>query len=77
MDGTNCAVLNRTEKERAQWLSENLFSVSEPPAATTQKELNPQAQQQLNEAIEARQSRAWDRALALLQRGRERIPLAH
>jgi len=33
--------LNQTEKERAQWLSEDLFSVSEPPAATTQKELNP------------------------------------
>ena len=68
--------LNRTEKERAQWLSEDLFSVSEPPAATTQKELNPQAQQQLNEAIEARQSREWDRALALLRRGREYISLA-
>jgi hypothetical protein len=65
--------LNRTEEERAQWLSEDLYSVSEPPAATTQKEINPQAQQQLNEAMEARQSREWDRALALLRQCGEYI----
>ena len=35
------------------------------------KGIESQAQQQLNEAIEARQSREWDRALALLRRGRE------
>ena len=45
--------LNRTEKERAQLLSEDLYSVSEPPTATTQDEMNPQAQQQLIEADEA------------------------
>ena len=65
--------LNRTDKQRAQWLSEDLYSVSEPPAATTQKEMNPQAQQQLNEAVEARQNREWDRALALLRQWREHI----
>jgi tetratricopeptide (TPR) repeat protein len=65
--------LNRTEEERAQWLSEDLYSVSEPPAATTQKEMNPQAQKQLIEAIEARQNGEWDRALALLRRWREYI----
>jgi hypothetical protein len=59
--------LNRTEKERAQWLSEDLYSVSEPSAATAQKEMNPQAQQQLIEADEARQRRDWDRALTLLR----------
>ena len=31
--------LNRTEKERAQWLSEDLYSVSESPAATCLPEL--------------------------------------
>jgi tetratricopeptide (TPR) repeat protein len=66
-------VLTGAEKERAQMLSEDLYSVSEPPSATTQREMNPQAQQQLNEAIEARQSREWDRALALLRRWREYI----
>lgn len=65
--------LNRTEKERVQWLSEDLYSVSEPPAATTRKEMNPQAQQQLTEAIEAREGREWDRALTLLRRWREYI----
>jgi hypothetical protein len=65
--------LNRSEQERAQWLSEDLYSVSEPPGATTQKEMNPQVQQQLNEAIEARQSQEWDRALALLRRCGEYI----
>lgn len=65
--------LSRTEKERAQWLSEDLYSISEPPSVTTQKEMNSQTQQQLNEAFEARQSREWDRALALLRRWREFI----
>lgn len=63
--------LNRIEKERAQWLSEDLYSVSEPPATTTQKEMNAQAQQQFYEAIEARRGREWDRALTLLRRWRE------
>src|SRR4051794_28149742 len=65
--------LSRTEKERAQWLSEDLYSVSEAPAATALKEMNLQAQQQLNDALEARQSGEWDRALALLRRWRESI----
>ncbi|HUY92922.1 MAG TPA: hypothetical protein VMV10_29600 [Pirellulales bacterium] len=64
--------LNAAEKERAQWLSEDLYSVSEPPAGPT-KEMNPQAQRYLNEAIEARQRREWDLALALLRRWREYI----
>lgn len=65
--------LNRVEKQRAQWLSEDLYSVSEPPEVPTQKEMNSQAQQQLNEAIEAKQSREWDRALALLRRWKDYI----
>jgi tetratricopeptide (TPR) repeat protein len=65
--------LNRLEKERAQWLSEDLYSVSEPPAETTQKAMNLQAQQQLIEAFEAREGKEWDRALALLRRWREYI----
>lgn len=64
--------LSEAEKQRAQWLSEDLYSVSDPPA-TAPKELNPQAQRQLNEAFEARQARRWDQALALLRRWREFI----
>jgi len=66
------AALNRIEKERAQWLSEDLYSVSEPSSAI-QKEMNPQAQQQLSEAIEAQLKGEWDRALGLLRRWREYI----
>jgi tetratricopeptide (TPR) repeat protein len=65
--------LSKAEEERAQWLSEDLYSVSEPPAATTQREMNPQAQQALNDAIEARQRGEWDRALLLLRAWRDNI----
>jgi tetratricopeptide (TPR) repeat protein len=65
--------LNPAEKEGAQWLSEDLYSISEPPAGTTRKEMNAQAQEQLNEAFEARQSREWDRALTLLRQWKEYI----
>jgi tetratricopeptide (TPR) repeat protein len=64
--------LNATEKERAQWLSEDLYSVSEPPIGSL-KPMNPQAQRHLNEAIEARERREWDLALALLRRWKEYI----
>ena len=66
------SALNAVEKERARWLSEDLYSVSEPPAGST-KEMNPQAQRYLYEAIEARQRREWDLALTLLRRWREYI----
>jgi tetratricopeptide (TPR) repeat protein len=68
------SALNRTEKERAQWLSEDLYSVSEPVESTDSKEMTAQAQQELSEAFEARMSRDWDRALMLLRRWREHIP---
>ena len=32
--------LSRVEKDRAQWLSEDLYSISEPPATGNQKEMN-------------------------------------
>src|SRR5580692_2787275 len=65
--------LNPVEKERAQFLSEDLYSVSEPPTATAQKEMNAQAQQQLNEAFEARENRKWEQALSILRRWKEYI----
>jgi hypothetical protein len=65
--------LSPNEKERAQWLSEDLYSVSEPPAASRQKEMDPQAQLHLVEAIEAKRREEWDRALKLLRKLREHI----
>jgi hypothetical protein len=70
---TDLKALTRREKERAQWLSEDLYSVSEPPPPTALKEMNPLAEQQLNQAIEARQNREWDRSLAMLRLCRESI----
>ncbi len=64
--------LNRVEKERAQWLSADLYSVSEPPALALE-EMNPEAQQVLNEAIEAHNRGDWDKAFTLLRRLRESI----
>lgn len=60
-------VLTAVERERARWLSEDLYSIGDPPDVNTPKELNPQAQQQLVDAIKARESREWDRALVLLR----------
>ena len=66
-------VLTAVERERARWLSEDLYSISDPPDPDTPKEINPQAQQQLAEAFEARQNREWDRALLLLRRRQKYI----
>ena len=68
--------LSRTEAQLAQWLSEDLYSVSEPSAEGAQGEINPHLQQELNEASAARESGEWDRALVLLRRWREHIPPA-
>jgi tetratricopeptide (TPR) repeat protein len=65
--------LNTAEKERARWLSEDLYSVSEPPPGTVLTPMNAQSQEQFNAALEARQSGEWDRALGLLRRLREYI----
>ena len=69
-------VLTSTERDRAQWLSEDLYSISDPPDVNTPKELNPQAQQQLAEAFAARQNREWDRALLLLRQVQRSIAAA-
>ena len=67
------AALNPAEKQRAQWLSEDLYSISEPADESALKPMNPQAQQQLNEAYEARQRGDLDYALALLRRWKDYI----
>jgi len=60
------ASLSEVERNRVRHLSEDLYSLVEPPPAT--QPMNPQAQARLNEAYEARQRGEWDRALALLRR---------
>jgi tetratricopeptide (TPR) repeat protein len=63
--------LSEVERERVGNLSEDLYSLEEPPLAA--QALNPQAQAKLNEAFEARQRGEWDRALDLLRRWRAHI----
>src|SRR4051812_43170254 len=57
--------LSDVERKRAQWLSEDLYSTSEP-APDGQREWNALAEAGLNETHEAREGGEWDRALELL-----------
>jgi tetratricopeptide (TPR) repeat protein len=68
--------LSPTEKERARWLSEDLYSVSEPTQSVV-KGMNSQVQQQLTEAFESRKKGEWYRALDLLRECKEYISPAH
>jgi tetratricopeptide (TPR) repeat protein len=63
--------LSEVERNRVRNLSEDLYSLVEPPPAV--QPMNPQAQAKLNEAFEAKQRGEWDRALDLLRRWRAYI----
>src|SRR6266446_3563092 len=63
--------LAEVERKRVGNLSEDLYSLNEPPPAA--QPMNPQAQAKLIEAFEARQRGEWDRALDLLRRWRAHI----
>jgi tetratricopeptide (TPR) repeat protein len=64
-------VLSEVERNRVRNLSEDLYSLIEPPPAP--QPMNPQAQAKLSEAFEAKQRGEWDRALALLRHWRAHI----
>src|SRR6266702_1413070 len=59
--------LAEAEQKRIAGLSEDLYSISDPPTGCNGA-MNPQAQARLNDAYEARQRGDWDRALELLRR---------
>jgi tetratricopeptide (TPR) repeat protein len=63
--------LSEVERNRIRNLSEDLYSLVEPPPPA--QPMNPQAQAKLNAAYEARQRGDWDRALDLLRRWRAHI----
>jgi tetratricopeptide (TPR) repeat protein len=63
--------LSEVERNRVRNLSEDLYSLAEPPPAA--QPMNPQAQAKLNEAFEAKERGEWDRALDLLRRWRAHI----
>ena len=63
--------LSEVERQRVRNLSEDLYTLVEPHPAP--QPIDPQVQDRLNEAIEARQRGEWDRALDLLRRWRSHI----
>ena len=67
--------LSRLEYERSRWLSEDLYSVSEPLVGTYSRATvpDPSIQQKLLDSTEARQNGEWDRALELLRDVRDQI----
>lgn len=60
--------LSEIERQRVGNLSEDLYSLDEPPPVA--QPITPQAQAKLNDAFEARERGEWDRALDLLRRWR-------
>lgn len=58
--------LSENERIRAQWLSDDLYSVSKAEVAEP-RPMSAEAQRELNEATEARRNGQWDRALGLLR----------
>jgi tetratricopeptide (TPR) repeat protein len=75
MDGPWHA-LSDIERKRIAGLSEDLNETVEHPATHTPLPMNPQVQQKLNEAYEAREQGDWDRALGLLRRWGRYVPAA-
>ena len=63
--------LSELERTRLGNLSEDLYSLVEPPPAP--QPMNPQTQAKFNEIDEARQRGEWDRALDLLRQWRAYI----
>jgi hypothetical protein len=63
--------LSEAERNRVRNLSEDLYSLVEPPPPA--QPMNSQAQAKLNEAFEAKQRGEWDRALDLLRHWRAHI----
>lgn len=57
--------LSEVERNRVRNLSEDLYSLIEPPPIA--QPMNPQAQVKFNEALEAKQRGEWDNALDLLR----------
>jgi tetratricopeptide (TPR) repeat protein len=66
--------LSETERDRARWVAEDLYSIYEEPPALQQ--MTREAQSGLNAAYEAKQKGEWDKALALLREWRAYVDAA-
>jgi len=67
--------LSEVERRRVSGLSEDLYSISDPPEEGPQQ-MNPQAQARFAEATAASEQGQWDRALELLRRWGRYVPPA-
>jgi tetratricopeptide (TPR) repeat protein len=65
------SALSQTERERARFLSADLYSLSETNRDRPQKPTNPQVQKNFNAIYEAKTRKDWGRALDLLRRWQE------
>lgn len=63
--------LSETERDRARWVAEDLYSIYEEPPAL--QPMTSEAQSGLNAAYEAQQKGEWDNALAILREWRAYI----
>jgi Flp pilus assembly protein TadD len=63
--------LSETEQKRIKGLSEDLYSISDPPQAPLPT--NPQVERKLDEVEEAIRAGRWDEALELLRRWRRYV----
>ncbi len=60
-------LFDQIERVRFQWLSEDLYSISDPPAYDAVKSMDMAAQQMYEEALVAKQDRDWDSALVKIR----------
>jgi tetratricopeptide (TPR) repeat protein len=75
MDGP-WEALSDVERKRIGGLSEDLNAISDSTSAQAPLEMNPQVQEKLVQAYEARQRGEWDKALELLRRWGRYAPAA-
>jgi tetratricopeptide (TPR) repeat protein len=68
--------LSEAERKRISGLSTDLNKISEIASEKPPVEMNPQAQEKLVEAYEAKEKGEWDKALDLLRRWEKYIPAA-
>ena len=68
--------LDEAEKQSAQWLSEDLYSISDPPAHSDLPEMQAEAHQALFEANQALLNHDWSKALSLLRDRQDNFSLA-
>jgi hypothetical protein len=68
------AALDDVERERAKWLSDDLYSIHSPAPTKPDQPLASLVEDQLKKVREARKNAEWDQALQILRELKEQIP---